>query len=187
MHIRGLLADSGGPVRRRHVDTLPLPHPAKAGAGADRPAPRRGTRSNVQRAWAVCYGLPHCISSIPFLTISTHMTQQPEQTWFTFQMSRDAFPTRELSLSGSSRCSSQPPSTRRVGSGKLHSTHAWSSRLGEHGVERAQGLQPRGLGRTIYSALYKPRTSWTPRCLASMAEGHAPAHFAFGVARLHSH
>ena len=33
-------------------------------------------------------------------------------------MSRDAFPSRELSLSGSSRCSSQPPSTRRVGSGK---------------------------------------------------------------------
>eukprot|EP00964_Phaeocystis_antarctica_P076833 scaffold47559_cov65-Phaeocystis_antarctica.AAC.2 len=42
-------------------------------------------------------------------------------------MPRDAFPSRELSLSGSSRCSSQPPSTRRVGSGKLHSTHAWSS------------------------------------------------------------
>eukprot|EP00964_Phaeocystis_antarctica_P039649 scaffold22679_cov69-Phaeocystis_antarctica.AAC.1 len=31
----------------------------------------------------------------------------------------DAFPSRELSLSGSSRCISQPPSTRRVGSGKL--------------------------------------------------------------------
>ena len=58
---------------------------------------------------------------------STHMTQHPEQTWFTSQMSRDAFPSRELSLSGSSRCSSQPPSTRRVGSGKLHSTHARSS------------------------------------------------------------
>ena len=54
-----------------------------------------------------------------FLAIfNTHMTQHPEQTWFTFQMSRDAFPSRELSLSGSSRCSSQPPSTRRVGSGK---------------------------------------------------------------------
>ena len=40
---------------------------------------------------------------------------------------KNAFPSRELSLSGSSRCSSQPPSSRRVGSGKLHSTHAWSS------------------------------------------------------------
>ena len=58
---------------------------------------------------------------------TTHMTQHPEQTWFTFQMSRDAFPSRELSFSGSSRCSSQPHSTRRVGCGKLHSTHAWSS------------------------------------------------------------
>ena len=34
---------------------------------------------------------------------------------------RNAFPSRELSLSGSSRCRSQPPSTRRVGSGKLRS------------------------------------------------------------------
>merc|ERR1740117_1853018 len=45
-------------------------------------------------------------------------TQHPEPTRFTSQMSRDAFPSRELSLSGSSRFSSQPPSTRRVGSGK---------------------------------------------------------------------
>eukprot|EP00964_Phaeocystis_antarctica_P031709 scaffold17931_cov59-Phaeocystis_antarctica.AAC.3 len=70
-------------------------------------------------------------------------------------MSRDAFPTRELSLSGSSRCSSQPPSTRRVGSGKLHSTHAWSSEWvgmgwrGRRDYSEAQGIQRRGLGRTI--------------------------------------
>ena len=58
-----------------------------------------------------------------FFPSSTHMTWHG----FTSQMQRDTFPSRELSLSVSSRCSSQLPSTRRVGSGKLHSTHAWSS------------------------------------------------------------
>ena len=95
------------------------------------------------------------VGRIPILTIfNTHDTTPrshiPEQTWFTFQMSRDAFPTRELSLSGSSRCSSQPPSTRRVGSGKLHSTHAWSSEWvgmgwrGRRDYSEAQGSAGKG-------------------------------------------
>ena len=50
-------------------------------------------------------------------------THRPERTsrfaQITCPHTADAFPSRELSLSGSSRCSSQPPSTRRVGSGKL--------------------------------------------------------------------
>ena len=54
------------------------------------------------------------------------------------------FPFERIVASGSSRCSSQPPSTRRVGSGKLHGTSTcgrqFMERLGGHGAwERGVG------------------------------------------------
>eukprot|EP00964_Phaeocystis_antarctica_P009181 scaffold4980_cov79-Phaeocystis_antarctica.AAC.1 len=75
-------------------------------------------------------------------------------------MSRDAFPTRELSLSGSSRCSSQPPSTRRVGSGKLHSTHAWSSEWWIWGGEGTGTTYSQGPWAHHFGSRF--RASWWP-------------------------
>ena len=81
----------------------------------------------VQRALSAFILVSHRMSVV-------HTCMAEKKSW----SGRDAFPSRELSLSGSSRCRSQPPSTRRVGSGKLHSTRGVS--LGAHGVVRAQGL-----------------------------------------------
>jgi len=96
----------------------------------------------VQRALSAFILVSHRMSVV-------HTCMAEKKSW----SGRDAFPSRELSLSGSSRCRSQPPSTRRVGSGKLHSTRGVS--LGAHGVVRAQGLQlqSEGLGRTIWFSL----------------------------------
>ena len=74
---------------------------------------------------------------------------------------RNAFPSRELSLSGSSRCRSQPPSTRRVGSGKLHSMHAvqvsvslWVS---EHTVRGKSGTKG---AHQYFGVGYRFSASW---------------------------
>ena len=63
---------------------------------------------------------------------------------------RDAFPSRELSLSGSSRFRSQPPSTRRVGSGKLRS-RGRARRVSTHAVSTwlVGGARLRVFGRWL--------------------------------------
>ena len=106
-----------------------------------------------------------------FLAIfNTHMTQHPEQTWFTFQMSRDAFPSRELSLSGSSRCSSQPPFTRRVGApaSKAHSDSSSSASEVLYIREMVFRRTPRGHGAWASTSSW---TSIVPRGLPSGRDG----------------